>query len=63
MDTDQILDLFTISSSEDDAARVKQKAKDGPASQKNVLEGLESLHDEREYDSFDVGKFAASLKG
>jgi TATA-binding protein-associated factor len=63
MDTDQILDLFTVSSGQDDEAEAKKKAKEtgGPVSQRNLLEGLEDLPAEGEYADLDAAKFAASL--
>jgi TATA-binding protein-associated factor len=62
MDTDQVLDLFTVSSAQDDESEAKaKKAMGGPISQKNLLEGLEDLPAEGEYADLDAAKFAASL--
>jgi TATA-binding protein-associated factor len=64
MDTDQILDLFAVSSAAEDEENQKKKAaaaKEGPVSQKNVLQGLEDLPTESEYADLDAAKFAASL--
>lgn len=65
MDTDLVLDLFRRTTEEEDAA-AKKKRKDiengGSASQKNVLDGLEDLPAEDEYDSLDFSSFMGSLK-
>lgn len=64
MDTDLVLDLFKRTTEEEDAAAVaKKKAKEssGPATQKNVLQGLEDLPAEDEYESLDFSSFMGSL--
>ena len=64
MDTDLVLDLFRHTTEEDDAASgAKKSAKDvsGPISQKNVLQGLEDLPSEGEYEGLDLKSFISSL--
>jgi TATA-binding protein-associated factor len=63
MDTDLVLDLFKRTTDEEDAAAAKKKAKDasGPVSQKNVLQGLEDLPPEEEYQGLDLSTFMSSL--
>lgn len=64
MDTDLVLDLFRRTTEEEDAAAAaKKKVKEaaGPVSQKNVLQGLEDLPTEDEYQGLDVGSFMGSL--
>ncbi|KAF7985005.1 hypothetical protein HWV62_9992 [Athelia sp. TMB] len=63
MDTDLVLDLFKRTSEEEDAA-TKKKAKEssGPLSQKNVLQGLEDLPAEEEYEGLDLSSFMGSLR-
>jgi len=64
MDTDLVLDLLKRTSEEDDAAAAKKKAKEisGPVSQKNVLQGLEDLPSEEEYQGLDLSSFMVSLE-
>lgn len=64
MDTDLVLDLFKRTSEEDAAVAAKKKAKDaaGPVSQKNLLQGLEDLPAEDEYESLDLSSFMGSLE-
>jgi len=72
MGTDQILDLFQISG-DDDAAKTKSKNKgadgtnngnaDQKMSAKNVLESLEGLWDEKQYEEeYNLDSFISSLK-
>jgi TATA-binding protein-associated factor len=64
MDTDLVLDLFKRTTEEEDAAAAKKKkAKEasGPVTQKNVLQGLEDLPPEEEYQSLDLSSFMSSL--
>ncbi|KAJ7184295.1 SNF2 superfamily chromatin remodeling protein [Mycena filopes] len=64
MDTDLVLDLFKRTSEEEDAAAAaKKKAKDSlaPVSQKNLLQGLEELPAEDEYQGLDLSSFMGSL--
>jgi TATA-binding protein-associated factor len=63
MDTDLVLDLFRRTSEEEDAAAAKKKAKEsaGPVSQKNLLQGLEELPAEEEYQGLDLSSFMGSL--
>jgi TATA-binding protein-associated factor len=64
MDTDLVLDLFRRTTEEEDALAAKKKAKEasGPVSQKSVLQGLEDLPAEDEYQSLDLSNFMSSLK-
>ena len=66
MDTDRVLDLFRRTSEEEDAAAAAKKAKEtreaaGPVSQKNLLQGLEDLPAEDEYESLELSAFMGSL--
>ncbi|TFK76566.1 SNF2 superfamily chromatin remodeling protein [Pluteus cervinus] len=63
MDTDLVLDLFRRTSEEEDALAAKKKAREtaGPVSQKNVLQGLEDLPAEEEYEGLDLSSFMGSL--
>lgn len=64
MDTDLVLDLFKRTTEEEDAAAAKKKkAKEssGPLSQKSVLQGLEDLPAEDEYQGLDLSSFMGSL--
>jgi TATA-binding protein-associated factor len=64
MDTDLVLDLFRRTSEEENAiasAKLKDKESSGPASQKNVLQGLEDLPAEDEYEGLDLTSFMSSL--
>jgi TATA-binding protein-associated factor len=63
MDTDLVLDLFKRTSDDEDAAaRKKAKETSGPVSQKNVLQGLEDLPAEEEYEGLDLSSFMGSLQ-
>ncbi|KAF7323127.1 TBP associated factor [Mycena chlorophos] len=64
MDTDLVLDLFRrTGEAEDAAAAAKRKAKEttGPVSQKNLLQGLEELPAEDEYQGLDLSSFMGSI--
>ena len=62
MSTDLVLDLFKLTTEDEDTAASKKKAEqDGPTSQKNVLEGLEDLPPEDEYEGLDLASFMGSL--
>jgi TATA-binding protein-associated factor len=63
MDTDLVLDLFRRTTEEEDAAALRKKAKETskPATQKNVLQGLEDLPSEGEYEGLDLSSFMGSL--
>lgn len=72
MGTDQILDLFQISG-DDEASKIKNKSKgtdgtnngnaDQKMSAKNVLESLEGLWDEKQYEEeYNLDSFISSLK-
>jgi TATA-binding protein-associated factor len=63
MDTDLVLDLFKRTTEDEDAAIAAKKAKEtsGPATQKSVLQGLEDLPAEEEYQSLDLSSFMSSL--
>ena len=64
MDTDLVLDLFNRTSDDEDAAAARRKAKEtsGSVSQKNVLQGLEDLPAEEEYEGLDLSSFMGSLQ-
>ncbi len=65
MDTDLVLDLFRRTTDAEDAAKkdaTKKKEAGGSVTQKNVLEGLEDLPPEDEYDSLSFSNFMGSLK-
>jgi len=64
MDTDLVLDLFKRTTKEENAiasAKLKAKESSGPVSQKNVLQGLEDLPAEDEYEGLDLTSFMGSL--
>jgi len=63
MDTDLVLDLFKRTSEEEDVSVAAKKAKEtsGPVSQKNILQGLEDLPAEEEYEGLDLSTFMGSL--
>ncbi|KAL4065257.1 hypothetical protein J3A83DRAFT_4375778 [Scleroderma citrinum] len=63
MDTDLVLDLFKRTSEEEDASAAAKKTKEmsGPVSQKNILQGLEDLPAEDEYEGLDLSTFMGSL--
>lgn len=64
MDTDLVLDLFKRTTEEEDAAAArkrKEKEKSGKLSQKNILEGLEDLPQEEEYEGLNLSSFMGSL--
>ena len=64
MDTDLVLDLFKRTTEEEDAAaerKRKEKEKSGKPSQKNILEGLEDLPTEEEYEGLNLSSFMGSL--
>lgn len=64
MDTDLVLDLFKRTTEEEEmhaAAKAKAKEESRSVSQKNVLQGLEDLPAEEEYEGLDLSSFMASL--
>ena len=62
MDTDQVLDLFSVSAADGEpSSSSKKKAISGPISQKALLDGLGELQETDDYADFDAAKFAASL--
>jgi len=63
MDTDLVLDLFRLTTEEEDAAAASQRQKETskPTTQKNVLQGLEDLPAEDEYEGLDLSSFMGSL--
>lgn len=63
MDTELVLDLFRRTTEEEDAAAAKKKSKEssGPVSQKNVLQGLEDLPEEAEYEGLNLSSFMGSI--
>lgn len=62
MDTDQILDLFQMGASDDTGKKKDTTSSSGPSTQKELLESLDKLWDESEYDSFDTDTFLQQLK-
>ena len=61
MDTDLVLDLFKRTTDEEDAAAKKKRTQEGRVTQKSVLEGLEDLPPEDEYN-FDLSTFLGTLE-
>ena len=64
MDTDRVLDLFRRTSEEEDALaekKRKEKEKEGKIGQKNILDGLEDLPAEEEYENLNLSSFLGSL--
>lgn len=63
MDTDLVLDLFRRTTEEEDAGAAAKKTKQAskPITQKNVLQGLEDLPAEEEYEGLDLSSFMGSL--
>lgn len=65
LDTDQILDLFDISSVDDrgdpPASSSRATGIEGTGLKQNLLDGLDDLPPESEYDSLDPAKFLRSL--
>lgn len=62
MGTDLVLDLFKRTTAEEDAAAKKKRHDDsGPVSQKNLLDGLEDIPPEDEYEGLDLSSFMGSL--
>lgn len=64
MDTDLVLDLFRRTNEEEDAlaaAKAKAREQSGTPSQKSVLQGLEDLPTEEEYEGLDLSSFMSSL--
>jgi TATA-binding protein-associated factor len=61
MGTDLVLDLFKRTSENEDAGK-KVKESSGLVSQKNVLQGLEDLPAEEEYEGLDLSSFMGSLQ-
>lgn len=63
MDTDLVLDLFRRTTEEEDVAAASQRQKEAskPMTQKNVLQGLEDLPAEDEYEGLDLSSFMGSL--
>ncbi|KAI5122989.1 hypothetical protein M0805_006867 [Coniferiporia weirii] len=64
MDTELVLDLFKRTTEEEDAAaakKMKEKEKAGQVNQKSILEGLEDLPEEEEYENLNLSSFMGSL--
>jgi TATA-binding protein-associated factor len=63
MDTDLVLDLFRRTTEQDDVAMASKKVKESSKAitQKNVLQGLEDLPTEEEYEGLDLSSFMGSL--
>lgn len=67
MNTSDVLDLFKISTGEEQAAQRKQQAeqqadRNGPVSQKSLLDGLEDLPAADEYEGLGMDAFLGSLR-
>ena len=58
MDTGQILDLFSLGPGKDD----KKKDSSGKSTSKEVLEGLDELWEESQYEDLDTSSFLKNLK-
>ena len=65
MDTDLVLDLFKHTSADEEAATTKKDkpAFDTPPGAKNILQGLEDLPTEEEYQDLELSSFMSSLNG
>ena len=65
MDTDLVLDLFKHTSADEEAAAAKKDkpAFDAPPGAKNILQGLEDLPTEEEYQDLELSSFMSSLAG
>lgn len=63
MDTELVLDLFKRTTEEEDAAAAKKRKEkeNSKVSQKNVLDGLEDLPAEDEYEDLSLSSFMGSL--
>lgn len=64
MDTDLVLDLFRTTTEDEEAlaaAKAKAKGQSRNVSQKNVLQGLEDLPAEDEYEGLNLSSFMGSL--
>ncbi|TFY68331.1 hypothetical protein EVG20_g3602 [Dentipellis fragilis] len=62
MDTDLVLDLFRHTSAEEDAAKAKkEKSANWPPGQRDILQGLEDLPAEEEYQNLDLSSFMNSI--
>ncbi|TFK29824.1 hypothetical protein FA15DRAFT_690571 [Coprinopsis marcescibilis] len=63
MDTDQVLDLFRLTTQEEDAAAATRKAKEAtkPLTQKNILAALDDMPQE-EYEGLDLSSFMKFLE-
>jgi len=62
METDLVLDLFRRTTEEEEgAAKAKAKEQKKSISPKNVLQGLEDLPTEEEYEGLDLSRFMVSL--
>ncbi|KAF7727950.1 TATA-binding protein-associated factor mot1 [Apophysomyces ossiformis] len=69
MDTDQILDLFNVSGADETEAKQKKASKaksveaEGTGKAKHVLENLENLWEEKDYEEeYNIDSFISSLK-
>jgi TATA-binding protein-associated factor len=63
MDTDLVLDLFRHTTAEEETAAASNKEKDltAPPGQRNILQGLEDLPAEEEYQDLELSSFMSSL--
>ena len=63
MGTDQLLDLFSLDASEASAAVGNTDALEKPKGVKAILEGMDDLWDEQQYENeYDLSNFMKSLK-
>ena len=62
MDTDLVLDLFRHTSTEEEASSSKKERDSNlPAGQRNLLQGLDDLPAEEEYQDLELSSFMSSL--
>ncbi|KAJ3392307.1 TATA-binding protein-associated factor mot1 [Lobulomyces angularis] len=60
MDTEQILDLFSLGPGQEDSKKKKMKEK-GKQTTKDIIDSLDGLWDESQYEEFGVGEFLKNL--
>ena len=59
MNSEQILDLFSVGPGKEE--EVEKPKADKVATSKEVIQNLEALWDEKEYDDFEVDEFLKGL--
>jgi TATA-binding protein-associated factor len=62
MGTDQIIDLFSLEGKGDEESKKKESTSTGKVGAKDVLEGLDQLWDEKEYDDLQVDDFLKNIQ-